>query len=129
MCRGAIEEGSEEGSEEEDADEEECDLLNSAISKPDVNTASFDFKDEDFPHAFSHFSYQMSKGSLMVVDLQGVFTVCPNGTRVYELTDPVIHKKKGKRRFRRWTFGRTDRGHKGIGVCCLYHAPNDQAAN
>ena len=55
---------------------------------------------------------------MMVVDLQGVFTVRPNGTKVYELTDPVIHKKKGKRRFRRWTFGRTDRGQKGKRLVC-----------
>ena len=52
-------------------------------------------------------------------DLQGVFTVRPNSTRVYELTDPVIHKdlEKSKRRFRKWTFGRTDRVRKGA---CLY---------
>ena len=60
----------------------------------------------------------MSKGLLMVVDLQGVFTVRSSGTRVYELTDPVIHKKKSKRCFRKWTFGRTDRGIKDT---CLYH--------
>jgi hypothetical protein len=113
---GAIEEESEEEDEEEDEEDEEGDLLNSAPSTPDVNTTRFDLKDEDFPHAFSHFSYEMSKGRLMVVDLQGVFTVRPNGTRVYELTDPVIHKKKSKRRFRKWTFGRTDRGQKGTGL-------------
>jgi hypothetical protein len=120
---GAIEEESEEEDEGEDEEDEEGNLLNSAPSKPDVNTTRFDLKDEDFPHAFSHFSYEMSKGRLMVVDLQGVFTVRPNGTRVYELTDPVIHKKKSKRRFRKWTFGRTDRGQKGT---CLYLDSRDQ---
>ena len=108
---GAIE----EGSEEEDEDDEEGDLLKSGPSKPDANTASFNLEDEEFPHAFSHFSYEMSKGRLMVVDLQGVFTVRPDGTRVYELTDPVIHKKQQKR-FRKWTFGRTDRGKKGTSL-------------
>jgi len=38
--------------------------------------------------------------------------VRPNGTTVYELTDPVIHKKRSKR-LKTWTFGRTDRGKKG----------------
>ena len=113
---GAIEE------EEEDEDDEDGDLLNSVPSRPDINTSSFLLEDQDFPHAFSHFSYQMSKGSLMVVDLQGVFTLRPNGTRVYELTDSVIHKKKGRRRFRHWTFGRTDRGKKGDPVDACYES-------
>ena len=116
---GAIE----EESEEEDEEDEEGDLLNSTPSKPNVNTTSFDLKDEDFPHAFSHFSYEMSKGRLMVVDLQGVFTVRPNGTKVYELTDPVIHKKRSKRYFRKWTFGRTDRGKKGTCLCLDFRDP------
>lgn len=116
---GAIE----EEEEDDDEDDEDGDLLNSVPSQPGKNTSSFLLEDQDFPHAFSHFSYQMSKGSLMVVDLQGVFTQRPNGTRVYELTDPVIHKKKGRRRFRHWTFGRTDRGIKGdtIDACCECH--------
>jgi hypothetical protein len=106
----------EEGSEENEEDEEDDDFLKFVRSKADTNTTSFDFealKECDFPHAFSHFSYQISKGSLMVVDLQGVLTVRRNGT-IYELTDPVIHKKKSKRRFRNWNFGGTDRGEKGI---------------
>lgn len=29
--------------------------------------------------------------TFIVVDLQGVFTLRPNGERVYKLTDPAIH--------------------------------------
>jgi len=85
--------------------------VKSPPSKPDASTASFEFDDEDFPTPFK-FTLQMSKDSLMVIDLQDVFTVRPNGTRVYKLTDPGIHKSK--QRFRKWTFGRT--GKKGTGL-------------
>jgi len=46
--------------------------------------------DSSFPQAFSHFTYEEGKKNFMVVDLQGVFTLHPNGKRFYELTDPVI---------------------------------------
>lgn len=75
-----------------------------------------DLQDAYFPQAFSHFTYEKSKRQLMVVDLQGVFTRNKDGTRVYELTDPVIHKRKTNRNraMRKWSFGRTDRGEKGM---------------
>ena len=74
-------------------------------------------QDACFPQAFSHFTYENSKRKLMVVDLQGVFTVNKAyGTKVYELTDPVIHQrpsgKKGERKM--MNFGRTDRGIMGM---------------
>ena len=45
----------------------------------------------------------------MVVDLQGVLKINNDGTKCYELTDPVIHKrrKKSKNKLRKYTFGRT----------------------
>jgi len=117
---GVIEEGSEDEDEEE---EEDDDLLHTTSeSNPDVDVSTFDLRAEDFPSAFSHFSYQMSKGKLMVVDLQGVFTVRGN-TSVYELTDPVIHKKK--KTFKHWSFGRTDRGQKGMNAFFHTHVCTD----
>jgi len=74
-------------------------------------------QDACFPQAFSHFTYEKSKRKLMVVDLQGVFTVNKaDGTKVYELTDPVIHQRPlGKKSERRiMNFGRTDRGILGM---------------
>jgi len=71
---GAIEEGSEE-EEEEEEEGGDIDILNAVEqSAPDANTKSFGLVPEDYPNAFSHYTYQMSKKALMVVDLQGVFT-------------------------------------------------------
>ena len=107
---GAIEEGSEE--ESDDEDEEIFDFKDVA---PLEGTYS-DLQDAYFPQAFSHFTYEKSKRQLMVVDLQGVFTIKKDGTKVYELTDPVIHKRRTNRNhaMKKWSFGRTDRGEKGM---------------
>ena len=72
---GAIEEGSEEEEEEEEEEGGDTDILNAfERSAPDANTKSFGLEPQDYPNAFSHYTYQMSKKALMVVDLQGVFT-------------------------------------------------------
>lgn len=121
---GAIDEecSEEEDSDSEEEDEgeeengnEEDDLFDNEESAP-VSGTYRDVKDAYFPQAFSHFTYEKSKRHFMVVDLQGVFTIRADGTRCYELTDPVIHKhrKKSKQKYRTWTFGRTDRGEKGM---------------
>jgi len=107
---GAIEEGSEdESSDEEDSsDEEEQEVFDSKEVMPDEGNYG-DLQDEYFPQAFSHFTYEKSKKVLMVVDLQGVFTIKEDGTKLYELTDPVIHKRRIKRNhfMKEWNFGRT----------------------
>jgi hypothetical protein len=51
----------------------------------------------------------------MVVDLQGVLSM-KRGRKCFQLTDPVIHKRrtKKKEKLKKFTFGRTDRGDKGM---------------
>lgn len=140
---GIIEEGSEEEEEDddyeeetEDEDDDDGDLFDSKEVAPDEGNYE-DLQDAYFPQAFSHFSYERSRGNFMVVDLQGVFTVKEDGSKVYELTDPVIHQHERLRRRRnyrsrsyhhgqdldvdeetrerkRWNFGRTDRGVNGM---------------
>jgi hypothetical protein len=65
---------------------------------------------EDFPQAFSHFSYEKSGKQYMVVDLQGVFKQHPEGTCEFILTDPAIHRRDKHLE----SMGRTDRGPKGM---------------
>lgn len=103
-----------EGDSEEESDEER-EIFDSKEAVPYAGHYS-DLQDAYFPQAFSHFTYQKSTGAFMVVDLQGVFSINRDGTKLYQLTDPVIHKhsKKKNRRTRKWSFGRTDRGEKGM---------------
>ena len=110
---GAIEEGSEE---EEESDEEDEEIFDDSKEATPYQGTYNDLQDAYFPQAFSHFSYEKSKRAMLVVDLQGVFTVKSDGTKVYELTDPVIHKRRSNRNrtIRKWNFGRTDRGEKGM---------------
>jgi len=116
---GAIVEGSEDESEEDsdtDEEQEQEEIFDTKESVPEDGTYS-DLKDAYFPQAFSHFTYEKSKKMLMVVDLQGVFTINADGTKkVYKLTDPVIHKRRTNKNFsmRKWNFGRTDRNEKGM---------------
>lgn len=107
---GAIEEGS-----EEESDEEYDEIFDSKEAEPYGGNYN-DLQDAYFPQAFSHFTYEKSKKQLMVVDLQGVFTRKNDGTTVYELTDPVVHKRRTNRNraMKKWSFGRTDRGEKGM---------------
>jgi hypothetical protein len=122
---GIIEEESEEEEELTD-DEDDGDLFDSKEVEPGVGVYN-DLQDAYFPQAFSHFSYERSGGNFMVVDLQGVFSVKHDGSKVYELTDPVIHQHERLRRRNRrqdhdrgtkagkkWNFGRTDRGSNGM---------------
>ena len=106
---GAIEEGSEEESDEEEG------IFHSKEVSP-YRGQYRDLQDAYFPQAFSHFTYEKSKRRLMVVDLQGVFTRKRDGTKEYELTDPVIHKRRKSRNqtMKKLSFGRTDRGEKGM---------------
>jgi hypothetical protein len=62
----------------------------------------------DVPQAFSHFSYEMSRGKQLVCDLQGVW----NSSDGFVLTDPVVHyvSSSGKRHKN----GATDKGQEGV---------------
>ena len=73
-------------------------------------------RQQDFPQAFSHFTYEKSKKRLLVVDLQGVLKEHRDGTKEYILTDPAIHKRKRSKNAisRLGYLGRTDRGEKGM---------------
>lgn len=111
---GAIE----EGSEEEEESEDEGIVFDTKVSEPDQGEYR-DVHPKHFPQAFSHFTYEKSKRKLMVVDLQGVFQENKDGSTKYVLTDPVIHKRKQDKHKRSkqletWTFGRTDRGERGM---------------
>ena len=122
---GIIEEGSDEEDEETD-DEDDGNFFDSKEVEPGEGNYN-DLQDAYFPQAFSHFSFERSGGNFMVVDLQGVFSMKDDGSKVYELTDPVIHQHERLRRQNRgqdrnrgtkvgkkWNFGRTDRGSNGM---------------
>ena len=126
-----VEEGSEgEGDGEEDEDEEGGEeIIEAKHSKPSKN-GSYNFsaiKNEYIPQAFSHFTYENSKKNFLVVDLQGILKINSDGSSCYRLTDPVIHKqrKKKKKKLRQWSFGRTDRGEKGMEAFFHTHQCND----
>jgi len=63
--------------------------------------------DRDVVQAFTHWTYFYSKRKFMVCDLQGELTLA-GSEPVFELTDPCIHSKYGKR------YGATDKGEKGM---------------
>lgn len=120
---GAFEEGSDE--EDESGDEEKIEF-DGKESEP-LGGEYANVKASHFPQAFSHYTYEKSKKKLMVVDLQGVFEAQADGTCQYVLTDPMIHKRKlGKQKqLSQWTFGRTDRGEKGMKAFFETHECNE----
>jgi len=108
--------------ESEDSDDDEEEFFAEANAAPDNTCASYSPRQEDFPQAFSHFTHFKSKGALMVTDLQGVFTTTADGGYVYKLTDPAVHKRKRRKgAFKKWDFGRTDRGSKGMRLFFASH--------
>jgi len=114
----------EEGSEDEDEDE----IFDNKETRPESGSYNLEgIKAESFPQAFSHFTFEKSRKSFIVVDLQGVLETKPNGRRVYRLTDPAIHQKnrKSQSNRRNWNFGRTDRGYKGIRAFFHSHRCNE----
>eukprot|EP00523_Entomoneis_sp_CCMP467_P017613 CAMPEP_0168803616 /NCGR_PEP_ID=MMETSP0726-20121227/84_1 /TAXON_ID=265536 /ORGANISM="Amphiprora sp., Strain CCMP467" /LENGTH=846 /DNA_ID=CAMNT_0008855419 /DNA_START=38 /DNA_END=2575 /DNA_ORIENTATION=- len=112
---GIIEEGSEdeEDSEHEYGDTEE-------MSGEDFDSLKVaNVSDVGYLYAFSHFSYVLSGGRLMVVDLQGSLVTQAGGEKKFILTDPAIHHrpKRGghyRRSRARRQYGRTDRGREGM---------------
>jgi hypothetical protein len=69
------------------------------------------FETEDIPQAFSCFTYLISNRNLLVCDLQGVLNT-DRSPPIFELTDPVIHRRTSNCRGRK--FGRTDKDLTGI---------------
>jgi hypothetical protein len=88
---------------------------------------------EDIPQAFSHFTYKVSKGELMVVDLQGILKREPDGRREFVLTDPAIHSRRHRRREDSQhqqqptlgPLGRTDQGERGLRAFWQSHVCSD----
>ncbi|XP_016153252.1 PREDICTED: alpha-protein kinase 1 isoform X2 [Ficedula albicollis] len=72
-----------------------------------------EYKATEYGLAYGHFSYEFSKGTDVVVDLQGWVT--GNGKGLIYLTDPQIHSLNSK------DFSRSNFGKKGI-----YYFFNDQ---
>ncbi len=122
----------EEDEEEEDDEEEEEKIIEAKHEKPS-KSGSYDFsaiKKEYVPQAFSHFTFENSQKNFMVVDLQGVHEYNSDGTSCFRLTDPVIHDQRKKKnsnskKHRSWSFGRTDRGRKGMKAFFHTHQCND----
>jgi hypothetical protein len=127
-----VEEDEDEDEDDEDAyedDEDDCtkDLVDKQQKLPcnlDLASGTFLWNDSDVPHAFSHFTYVRTTGKLMVVDLQGVFEQLPDGSKCFQLTDPVVHKKKS-RKLKKWNFGRTNLGRRGMVAFFATHKCTD----
>ena len=110
-----------EGSEDEDDSDDE--IIEEKKNALEQGSYTFDrINDAHIPQAFSHFSFEKSKRYFMVVDLQGVLKTNADGTKCYELTDPVIHKrrKKKKKKLQQYTFGRTVSSSYPLNSQCIY---------
>ena len=71
-------------------------------------TTAITIEIDDVPQAFSHFTYEHSRGRKLVCDLQGVW----NPDDGFVLTDPVVHyvsTQAGKHKN-----GATDKGLEGV---------------
>ena len=77
---------------------------------------------EEVPQAFSHFTYMWTKREKIVCDLQGVLDTS-QVPPLFEFTDPVMHYKS--KSGRRYVFGRTDKGQKGISDFFKTHKCNN----
>ena len=126
MLLGAIEEGSDDDDDDDDSDDEIFGTMGHHESSTSTHnhSSSNAIPDRMFPQAFSHYSFERTKGNLLVVDLQGVFEKTSDGTRKYVLTDPAIHKNRA-RRMVKYDFGRTDRGPQGMRAFFETHICND----
>lgn len=117
---GAIAEGDSDDEEDSDEDDksESSDDGDDSTPASDDSSSTVDLtklRNEDFLHAFSHFTYVRSGGRYMVVDLQGALQIAPNGTKTYLLTDPAIHHRYPNRyEKRKRHYGRTDLGRRGM---------------
>eukprot|EP00956_Cyclotella_meneghiniana_P014296 scaffold21342_cov66-Cyclotella_meneghiniana.AAC.12 len=122
---GAIEECDEDEESYDDSLDDEEDIAEKLFDEKETvpiygNYNLHDLKSHHIPQAFSHFSYVKSRKKLIVVDLQGVLTMTRDGKNMFQLTDPVIHRRNRKAG-RQWDFGRTDRGKNGINAFFKTH--------
>ncbi len=78
-----------------------------------------DSKSNRLAQAFSHYTYEASMGTLIIVDIQGVVSET-NGTEVFTLTDPAIHSALYKGHF-----GDTNHGKLGFMKFFETHVCND----
>ena len=76
-------------------------------SDEDDEDAAAPIELDEVPQAFSHFSYEHSRGKQIVCDLQGVW----NSEDGFVLTDPVVHYVS---KHRRHINGATDKGLEGV---------------
>jgi hypothetical protein len=90
---GAIHEDDEEGDGEDEEDEDGAE--DDAV------------RDADIPQCFSHFTWSVTDGDILVCDLQGVW----NALDGFTLTDPAMHRSPRGGRARK---GATDKGQDGI---------------
>eukprot|EP00111_Clytia_hemisphaerica_P010935 TCONS_00032054-protein len=85
-----------------------------------LRVKEFDIIDEEVPQAFTHFTYMWSEREKMVCDLQGVLD---QAKRLFEFTDPAIHYRSSSGR--RYVYGRTDKGRKGMSDFFKTHKCNN----
>ena len=97
----------EDTEENTDSDSDAGVALGDVTNEPHYNK----ILDEDVPQAFSHWTYQYTKGDSLVCDLQGVLTSS------FNLTDPAIHSSRRR-------FGYTDHGKKGMASFFQTHKCN-----
>lgn len=117
----------EEEDEDEEFDEKQPAVAATASSSSSSASASISSSSaltitlEQYPQAFSHFSFDKSERKLLVCDLQGVLDQSKRPP-VFELTDPVIHSNFRQRKHK---YGRTDHGRDGIKKFFSTHQCND----
>ena len=115
-----------EGDGDDESDPQDIGNAASTVPWRDAYMVDSTFQDlsaEDFPQAFSHWSYTKSQNQLLVVDLQGVLQTNGDGTREFLLTDPAIHNRTSASSL--GGFGQTDRGKKGISAFWTTHVCTD----
>lgn len=115
-----------EGDEDDESYPPDLGNAASTLLWRDAYTGDSIFQDlsaEDFPQAFSHWSFAKSQNQLLVVDLQGMLQTNDDGTREFLLTDPAIHNRISASRL--GGFGQTDRGKKGIAAFWKTHVCTD----
>jgi hypothetical protein len=127
----AVMEEDEDDGDESDGDEIEFADVQQAIERlAQSNNDSVQKKLKvnvlDYPQAFSHFSYILSRRKILVCDIQGVLHPRTDSTpHVFELTDPVIHHclSSSSHHYRR--YGLTDHGTKGMNKFFITHECNN----
>lgn len=112
----------EESEDDEDSSDEESSTSNEDLTS---TFSPINMKPTDYLETFSHFTWERSRGRLMVVDLQGTAGKDKQSDRrLYCLTDPAIHNYyKGRDVQNR--FGRTNLGRRGMKAFFQTHKCND----